>query len=136
MTQCRIVYWALGSTGSRPFKSEHHTFKVAPYNEPYNIREWRLANVDDVLDSFDEAKESLNDNEYYLCTLQDGYMGGKGFKYNVSGDVKKQDHKLLVKGKIASAKYNRSVKHTMVKYNRSLRQWRKYSVDENIVGTL
>ena len=55
--------------------------------------------MDDVLDSLDEAKEAMSANKYYLCTLQDGYMGGEGFKYEISGDFKKQDHKLLVKGK-------------------------------------
>merc|ERR1712013_485424 len=78
------------------FSSQHHTFKVVPYNEATND-EWRLATVDDVLDSLHEAKNSMDGNEYYLCSLQDGYIGGRGFKYNISGDFKKQEHRLLVK---------------------------------------
>ena len=91
------IFWTLGTH----FSSQHHTFKVVPYNEATND-EWRLATVDDVLDSLYEAKNSMDGNEYYLCSLQDGYIGGRGFKYNISGDFKKQEHRLLVKGKTSS----------------------------------
>lgn len=75
--------------------AQNLTFSVEDYNVKRD-ESWRLATVDDVLDCFDGVKEILKDNEWYLCSLADGYIGGAGFNYEISGDLKKHEHKLLV----------------------------------------
>ena len=72
-------------------------FKVVSFNKKYDKSDWRLANVDDVLDCYDDVKETLRDLHWYLCTLEDGYVGGPGYNYEVRADYKEKEHKLLVK---------------------------------------
>ena len=57
---------------------------------------WRLASIKDVTKHQKEAREAITD-EWVICKLKDGEIGGYGYNYEVKKGFFETGHKLVFK---------------------------------------
>ena len=78
-------------------------------NEDTIEGEWRMARACDVELHMEYVEDVLADKTWHMCTLLDGNIGGPGYHYCISHQVKELPYKLIMKDITAFNDVNESL---------------------------